>query len=225
MSTPKKVQVLNKFLQGLSAYEVAVKNGFEGTEAEWLLSLSEAGASVKYVYQELTDEQKARARENISVMSQEEIETLIDKTSSVVRYALLEPYDVEFLLGEFLTSAIYFPLTVGETYIVMWGDEEFECIAQAMEVEGYNAIVLGNGSIVGGSDDTGEPFAVGVAPDMEAFACYTNQSVSSKTVAIYQFIKAPTLPLVDAEDEGKFLRVFGGAWTAVTIASAEGSSF
>ena len=25
--------------RGLSAYEIAVKNGFEGTEAEWLLSL------------------------------------------------------------------------------------------------------------------------------------------------------------------------------------------
>lgn len=31
--------------QGLSAYQVAVANGFNGTEEEWLLSLSSGGIS------------------------------------------------------------------------------------------------------------------------------------------------------------------------------------
>ena len=36
----------NATLQGLSAYEVAVANGFNGTEAEWLASLKgETGAT------------------------------------------------------------------------------------------------------------------------------------------------------------------------------------
>lgn len=39
----KQVQVMGRFLQGLSAYEVAVKNGFEGTEEEWLKTLELLG--------------------------------------------------------------------------------------------------------------------------------------------------------------------------------------
>lgn len=35
----KQVQVMGRFLKGLSAYEIAVKNGFEGSEEEWLISL------------------------------------------------------------------------------------------------------------------------------------------------------------------------------------------
>ena len=74
------------------AYAIAVKNGFEGTEAEWLESLKgekgekgdpgvpgangekgEPGAdgkatdAVTYTPQILTDEQKAQARENIGI--------------------------------------------------------------------------------------------------------------------------------------------------------------
>ena len=33
-------------LKGLSAYDVAVKNGFKGTEAEWLESLSHTGSTI-----------------------------------------------------------------------------------------------------------------------------------------------------------------------------------
>lgn len=40
MDTPK-LQVVGK-ISGLSAYEIAVKNGFEGTEQEWLASLGSA---------------------------------------------------------------------------------------------------------------------------------------------------------------------------------------
>ena len=60
----------------LSAYAIAVKNGFEGTEKEWLESLKgdkgdkgdkgePAEGSVLYTKQNLTAEQKAQARDNI----------------------------------------------------------------------------------------------------------------------------------------------------------------
>lgn len=42
---------------GLSAYEVALKNGFEGTEQEWLASLK--GADGAMSFENLTEEQKA----------------------------------------------------------------------------------------------------------------------------------------------------------------------
>ena len=33
-------KITNPFLQGLSAYEIAVKHGFDGTEEEWLATLT-----------------------------------------------------------------------------------------------------------------------------------------------------------------------------------------
>ena len=42
---------------GLSAYEIALKNGFEGTETEWLASLK--GADGTMTFNDLTEEQKA----------------------------------------------------------------------------------------------------------------------------------------------------------------------
>lgn len=45
---------------GKSAYEIAVKNGFEGTEEEWLASLK--GADGTMTFEELTDEQRESLR-------------------------------------------------------------------------------------------------------------------------------------------------------------------
>lgn len=46
----------NTFLKGLSAYEVAVKNGFEGSEGEWLATLAVSNASeTKYGIMKLYD--------------------------------------------------------------------------------------------------------------------------------------------------------------------------
>lgn len=59
---------------GDSAYEVALKNGFVGTEQEWLTSLNgEDGAdapqeAILYTPQDLSTEQQAQARENIGVI-------------------------------------------------------------------------------------------------------------------------------------------------------------
>lgn len=43
-------------IDGKSAYEVAVKNGFEGTEAEWLDSLK-GDKGEPFTYEDFTDEQ------------------------------------------------------------------------------------------------------------------------------------------------------------------------
>lgn len=55
---------------GLSAYEVAVENGYTGNEPEWLESLRQD--TLQYTEQTLTDAQKAQARENIDVYSKDE---------------------------------------------------------------------------------------------------------------------------------------------------------
>ena len=54
ISTPISLQVSEmgaQGLQGLSAYQIAVNNGFVGTEAQWLLSLQATG-QIK-IYQEV----------------------------------------------------------------------------------------------------------------------------------------------------------------------------
>lgn len=63
-----------EFIQGKSAYEVAVINGFSGTEEEWLASLKgepgkpgekgEQGEPGSVVFEELTDEQKELLKGN-----------------------------------------------------------------------------------------------------------------------------------------------------------------
>lgn len=52
----------------------------------------------------------------------------------------------------------------------------------------------------------------------------TNAS-SAVTTANAAATNANRLPAVSSADNGKFLRVSGGAWTAVVVSSAEGVSF
>lgn len=50
---PIGVKLENEFMYGLSAYEVAVKNGYVGTEEEWLESLK----GEPFTYEDFTPEQ------------------------------------------------------------------------------------------------------------------------------------------------------------------------
>ena len=63
----------NEVLKGMSAYEVAVANGFIGTEVQWLDSLrgEDAEDAVRYIEQYLTEEEKKQARENIGAAGEE----------------------------------------------------------------------------------------------------------------------------------------------------------
>ena len=76
MSAPK-VQVSGKFLQGLSAYEVAVKNGFEGTEKEWLASLKGGGEIQEAVNQYF--EENPITAESLGAASENYVQTEIAK--------------------------------------------------------------------------------------------------------------------------------------------------
>ena len=64
----------NEVLRGMSAYEVAVANGFIGTEVEWLESLrgEDAEDAVRYnTEQNLTDEEQMQARKNIGAVGKD----------------------------------------------------------------------------------------------------------------------------------------------------------
>lgn len=51
--------------QGLSAYEVAVKNGFEGTETEWLSSLATGGYVPSYTHYQMSPENEWLVQHNL----------------------------------------------------------------------------------------------------------------------------------------------------------------
>ena len=86
----------------------------------------------------------------------------------------------------FWNSELIFTLTAGEAYTIVWGETEYSCIAEEMELDGLTGIGLGNKAIVGIGDDTGEPFIWAYLPDHLMNACYTTSTETSHTVTIYQ---------------------------------------
>ena len=63
--------LLNKIgIDGRSAYEVAVANGFEGSEAEWLESLREPAVEAAVVAEEAVDQMNQKVVEVESVIEQ-----------------------------------------------------------------------------------------------------------------------------------------------------------
>lgn len=86
-------------------------------------------------------------------------------------------------------------LIEGETYHVVWGDEEYECKAVSVIVDSSAPpyIILGNPAIIGLGDDTGETFLFGNQYAEESdgiiYGVYifaTSEVVTSKKVRIYQ---------------------------------------
>lgn len=78
--------------RGESAYEVAVRNGFEGTEAEWLASLHASSSTVNGIGPDETGNIKLRAG-NIPMSAEENAETVDEainkvkgKADAAVRY-------------------------------------------------------------------------------------------------------------------------------------------
>ena len=71
---------------------------------------------------------------------------------------LMEEQELAFALGDgglygFLTTNI-FEIVVGQTYTVKWDGTEYECVGFAIDSD-YG---LGNLSLIGMGEDTGEPF-------------------------------------------------------------------
>ena len=54
--------------------------------------------------------------------------------------------------------------TSGKNYIVNWNGTEYYCIAKEIVYNGLTVVALGNFAVAGGPN-TGEPFAIGLAPD------------------------------------------------------------
>ena len=87
-------------------------------------------------------------------------------TKSVQTTTLMEEQELAFasgvegIYGAPLTNAL--EIVEGQTYTVNWDGTEYECVCFV-----FNSILmLGNLSIIGAGDDTGEPFLYGYSPNM-----------------------------------------------------------
>ena len=141
-------------VNGKSAYQIAVDNGFIGTEAEWLASLRGAdGKDGKDGVQpdwNQNDETAADYVKNRPFYSGNLVETVLveESTASFVEHNGL--YMTEF--------PSMFEATVGETYKVSWDGTAYECTC--VDIQGN--LCIGNPSILGKGSDTGEPFVMAI---------------------------------------------------------------
>ena len=168
--TPVKDIDYSDGVNGKSAYQIAVDNGFIGTEAEWLASLR--GADGKDGVQpdwNQNDETAADYVKNRPFYT-DAVETVLVEESTV---------SFEGGFSEFQST---FEATVGETYKVYWDGTAYEC--PCVDIE--NNLCIGNPSILGKGSDTGEPFVM-VIYNSQAIVLGTLDTSDSHTFSISGF--------------------------------------
>ena len=155
-------------VNGKSAYQIAVDNGFIGTEAEWLASLR--GADGKDGVQpdwNQNDETAADYVKNRPFYTGDPVEAVLVEESTV---------SFEGGFSEFQST---FEATVGETYKVYWDGTAYECTCVTSN---YN-LAIGNLSIIGRGSDTGEPFLMMINNGI-AIGIVTTDTLASHTFSI-----------------------------------------
>ena len=162
-------------VNGKSAYQIAVDNGFIGTEAEWLASLR--GADGKDGMQPDWNQNDKTA--------QDYVKNRPFYTGGLVETVLVEESTVSFIEHNGLyvqEIPSTFEATVGETYKVYWDGTAYECTC--VNIEGN--LCIGNQSIRGTGSDTGEPFFMGVY-NGSGILCMTPDTSASHTFSINGF--------------------------------------
>ena len=206
-------------IRGLSNYEIAVKNGFEGTEKEWLESIG------------------------------------VEKGDSAYEVAVEEGFegDVTAWLNSLIgpKGDTGNPATIVEVKVETIGaDHEGSATITNKGTEDDPSYIL-NLKIPKGKDGrdgtNGLPGETGPSVKLEVGDVYSLDSSEDPTVLIsgsspnYTISfgipkgekgdsgsggsSSSDLPHVDSNDNGKFLRVEGGSWTAVSISFAEENAF
>ena len=161
-------------VNGKSAYQIAVDNGFIGTEAEWLASLR--GADGKDGVQPDWNQNDDTAQDYVKNRP---------FYTDVVETVLVEESTISFVEhnGLYMTD---FPstleVTVGETYKVSWDGTAYECTC--VSIKGY--LCIGNLSFINAGSDTGEPFIMNVF-NGQGITIATTDTSASHTFSINGF--------------------------------------
>lgn len=122
-------------------------------------------------------------------------------TKSVQTTTLMEEQELAFTLSNGfymapITSAL--ELVVGQTYTVNWDGTEYECVGAV-----FNSMpILGNLSIVGEGDDTGEPFVYGYNTKLHSGIFATLDTAASHTISVKTVTEVITPMAYDYMPEG-----------------------
>ena len=114
-------------------------------------------------------------------------------TKTVQTTTLMEEQELEFHLGRNGVSYIVdlseaFEIVEGQTYTVSWDGIEYECVCSV-----FNSLpVLGNISISGAGDNTGEPFAYLYNGRIPIGQFYTLDTSASHTISVKRIVEIVT---------------------------------
>lgn len=145
-------------LQGASAYEIALKHGFEGTEEEWLESLKGSGGLPEIAPSAETE--------------------LLPLTNASFTY--------DSFYGWYMyVSTIVMDLSVGDKCKVIFGDDTFYCTVVDVDaiLAGYKA--MGNMSDFG-IESNNEPFLIGFNAEHTIVVAVNDTAPDSHYVAIHK---------------------------------------
>ena len=112
-------------------------------------------------------------------------------TKSVQTTTLMEEQQVAFTLSNGLYMAQItnaFEVVKGQTYTVNWDGTEYECVGVVFN----SMLALGNLSIMGAGDDTGEPFVYGYDTKQHAGMFGTLDTAASHTISVQRIVKTVT---------------------------------
>ena len=178
-------------VNGKSAYQIAVDNGFIGTEAEWLASLRGADGKDGGVQPDWNQNDET---------AQDYVKNRPFYMGDPVEAVLVEESTVSFVddgglyMTEFPST---FEATVGETYKVSWDGTIYECTCVK---EG----IIGNLSIFGETSDTGEPFII-ITRGGDVNRIFTADTSASHTFSISgtvtEIVKIPA-KFIDKDTSG-----------------------
>ena len=104
-------------------------------------------------------------------------------TKAIGTVTLMEEQEVEFALSNGVYSAAptnTFEIIEGQTYTVNWDGTEYECVCSAFN----SLLVLGNLSIYGIGNDTGEPFIYAYNSNQSAGGFTTLDTSASHTISV-----------------------------------------
>ena len=104
-------------------------------------------------------------------------------TKSVQTTTLMEEQEVAFTLSDAVYMAPItnaFEIVVGQTYTVKWDGTEYECVGVVFN----SMLALGNLSIAGEGEDTGEPFIYGYKTELASGVFGTTETSASHTISV-----------------------------------------
>lgn len=184
------------------------------------LAMFGSDEAVRYTAQELTEEQKARARQNIGAAAEKSASAKLIFNKELTNFT----YSDEMGAFAATVSPASFAMSVGENYQVVWDGETYDL--QAQDTGHIIAGTVSVGNLRGyGLEGNNEPFVIVSMQGGAMFFAGTDTEPTAHTVAIYHKQSAPELPAVGATDNDKILQVVNGAWAAVAVADSSIATF